>query len=59
VAPAYGGDATAFTFQEAYDLFCEGRGSCGLQWRHVLEYWKESVRKLGKVLFLRYEEMLR
>ncbi|TVU10397.1 hypothetical protein EJB05_43923, partial [Eragrostis curvula] len=57
-APAIGVDAQSHTFQEAFELFCEGRSMACPQWKHVLQYWEESVKSPNKVLFLRYEEML-
>nr|CAB3467422.1 unnamed protein product [Digitaria exilis] len=54
----YGLDPQSYTLQQAFDLFCEGRCNNGPHWKHVLEYWEESLRRPDKVLFLKYEEML-
>ncbi|KAF8646995.1 hypothetical protein HU200_065509 [Digitaria exilis] len=32
VAPVFGVDARSFTIQDAFELFCQGRCSCGPQW---------------------------
>ncbi|CAN6192561.1 unnamed protein product [Urochloa humidicola] len=59
-APAFGfvGDAAAFTFREAFDLFCDGRCWYGPPWRYAVEYWQANQRRPDKVLYLRYEEIL-
>ncbi|KAG9443549.1 hypothetical protein H6P81_014889 [Aristolochia fimbriata] len=43
--------------EEAVELFCEGGCPYGPYWDHVLGYWRESVEKPERVLFLRYEDV--
>ncbi|XP_059645028.1 cytosolic sulfotransferase 13-like [Cornus florida] len=49
--------AQKMSLEEAFDMFCQGINVCGPLWDHVLGYWKESLEKPEKVLFLKYEEM--
>uniref|UniRef100_A0ACD5XUB1 Uncharacterized protein n=1 Tax=Avena sativa TaxID=4498 RepID=A0ACD5XUB1_AVESA len=44
--------------EEALAMFCEGVSECGPFWDHCLEYWKESLARPDKVVFLKYEEIV-
>uniref|UniRef100_A0ACD5ZE18 Uncharacterized protein n=1 Tax=Avena sativa TaxID=4498 RepID=A0ACD5ZE18_AVESA len=46
------------SFNDAFDMFCEGFSPYGPFWNHNLEYWKESLRRPKEVIFLRYEEIV-
>ncbi|KAG0541131.1 hypothetical protein BDA96_03G469800 [Sorghum bicolor] len=43
--------------ETAFNMFTEGFSSNGPFWDHCLEYWRESIAKPDKVLFLKYEDM--
>ncbi|MQM09582.1 hypothetical protein Taro_042457, partial [Colocasia esculenta] len=45
------------TMDKFFGLFCQGIHLYGPIWEHALEYWNESLRRPGEVLFLAYEEM--
>ncbi|XP_023741100.2 cytosolic sulfotransferase 5 [Lactuca sativa] len=45
------------SFNEAYELFCNGVSEYGPFWDHVLGYWKASQESPEKILFLKYEDM--
>ncbi|KAL1820346.1 hypothetical protein ACET3Z_015215 [Daucus carota] len=45
------------SLEEAFHLFCKGTNVAGPIWDQILEYWKESLERPKKVLFMRYEEL--
>ncbi|KAL6850283.1 hypothetical protein ACP4OV_020910 [Aristida adscensionis] len=42
----------------AFSMFCEGFSPAGPFWDHCLEYWKQSIVRPDKVLFLKYDDMM-
>ncbi|XP_027343081.1 cytosolic sulfotransferase 15-like [Abrus precatorius] len=45
------------TLEEAFEMYCEGIVGFGPFWTHMLGYWKESIERPSKVLFLKYEKL--
>ncbi|KAH7516137.1 cytosolic sulfotransferase 12 [Ziziphus jujuba] len=43
--------------EESFRKFCRGVSLYGPFWDHVLGYWKESLERSERVLFLKFEEM--
>ncbi|EOY19626.1 Sulfotransferase 2A, putative [Theobroma cacao] len=43
--------------EECFEMFCRGEELFGPFRDHALGYWKESLEKAHRVLFLRYEDM--
>uniref|UniRef100_A0ACD5ZF07 Uncharacterized protein n=1 Tax=Avena sativa TaxID=4498 RepID=A0ACD5ZF07_AVESA len=46
-------------FNSVFECTCDGTMSYGPVWDHVLGYWRAAIARPDKVLFLRYEELLR
>ncbi|XP_047179517.1 cytosolic sulfotransferase 15-like [Vigna umbellata] len=47
----------ALELEEAFEMYCNGIVSFGPWWSHMLGYWKESMARPNKVLFLKYEDL--
>ncbi|ESW05664.1 hypothetical protein PHAVU_011G199200 [Phaseolus vulgaris] len=47
----------ALTFEETFEKYCNGIMTFGPWWSHMLGYWKESIARPNKVLFLKYEDL--
>ncbi|KAJ1413461.1 Sulfotransferase domain [Sesbania bispinosa] len=45
------------TLEEAFERYCKGITEFGPSWNHMLGYWKESIARPDKVLFLKYEDL--
>lgn len=43
--------------EETFDMYCKGVVGFGPFWNHMLGYYKESIERPKKVLFLKYEDM--
>ncbi|KAK7322602.1 hypothetical protein VNO77_25990 [Canavalia gladiata] len=43
--------------EEAFEMYCKGIVGFGPFWTHMLGYWKESIDRPNKVLFLKYENL--
>ncbi|CAA0401154.1 unnamed protein product [Arabidopsis thaliana] len=49
---------SAVLLDEAFDLYCRGLLiGFGPFWEHMLGYWRESLKRPEKVLFLKYEDL--
>ncbi|XP_045797262.1 cytosolic sulfotransferase 5-like [Trifolium pratense] len=43
--------------EEVFESFCKGVSPFGPFWEHVLGYWKESLERPEKVMFIKFEEI--
>ncbi|XP_021731981.1 cytosolic sulfotransferase 15-like [Chenopodium quinoa] len=44
-------------FNQFFDMFCEGKVPFGPYPEHALGYWRESLKRPEKVLFIKYEDL--
>ncbi|KAK7275694.1 hypothetical protein RIF29_16816 [Crotalaria pallida] len=47
----------ANSLEECFDTFCRGMNPYGPYWDHILGYWKESLERPEKIMFLKFEDM--
>ncbi|KAI3854352.1 hypothetical protein MKX03_030717 [Papaver bracteatum] len=50
-------ESTPLLIEDAFEFFCDGVSEFGPYWDHVLGYWKASLEKPHKILFLKYEDL--
>ncbi|XP_048139510.1 cytosolic sulfotransferase 15-like [Rhodamnia argentea] len=46
-----------WSLEEHFETFCQGEILFGPFWDHIMGYWKESLERPRKVLFLKYEDL--
>ena len=44
------------SIDEGFQMYCRGAMGFGPFWKHMLGYWKESLERPHKVLFMKYED---
>ncbi|EOY05823.1 Flavonol 3-sulfotransferase, putative, partial [Theobroma cacao] len=47
------------SMEEAFELYCKGISLYGPYWEHVWGYWNASLEHPEKILFLKYEDMMK
>ncbi|XP_048139507.1 cytosolic sulfotransferase 15-like [Rhodamnia argentea] len=50
-------DQPEWSLEEHFETYCQGKTSFGPFWEHMVGYWKESLERPHKVLFLKYEDL--
>ncbi|KAF8038020.1 hypothetical protein BT93_B0772 [Corymbia citriodora subsp. variegata] len=50
-------DEPVWSLEEHFENCCQGEIFFGPFWEHMLGYWKESLERPSKVLFLKYEDL--
>ncbi|KAF7846050.1 hypothetical protein BT93_L5441, partial [Corymbia citriodora subsp. variegata] len=50
-------DQLECSLEEHFEAYGQGKISFGPFWEHMLGYWKESLKRPHKVLFLKYEDL--
>ncbi|XP_039159567.1 cytosolic sulfotransferase 6-like [Eucalyptus grandis] len=50
-------DQPNWSLEEHFETFCQGQIMFGPFWDHITGYWKESLERPRKVLFLKYEDL--
>ncbi|WJX92973.1 hydroxyjasmonate sulfotransferase [Trifolium repens] len=48
---------TPLTIEDEFERYCKGICHVGPFWDHILSYWKESIARPNKILFLKYEDL--
>ncbi|XP_030450075.1 cytosolic sulfotransferase 15-like [Syzygium oleosum] len=46
-----------WSLEEHFEIYCQGKISFGPFWNQMMGYWKESLERPYKVLFLKYEDL--
>lgn len=52
-------DSEPISLEEAFELFCQGIVNYGPYWDHVLGFWRARVEFPEKIMFVKYEEMMK
>uniref|UniRef100_A0A7N0THI9 Sulfotransferase n=1 Tax=Kalanchoe fedtschenkoi TaxID=63787 RepID=A0A7N0THI9_KALFE len=51
-------DLLPLTFNEAFDMFCNGVSDFGPYWDHVMDYWNAHLKFPHNFFFITYEDLM-